>query len=53
MQRVLLVDDEPGIVEVLEVILTDAGYDVRSAKNGLQAMQLANDWRPDAVCPTG
>jgi two-component system KDP operon response regulator KdpE/two-component system response regulator MprA len=34
-RRLLVVDDDPGILESLQLLLEDAGYDVRtSTKNG-------------------
>jgi two-component system nitrogen regulation response regulator NtrX len=35
---VLVVDDEPGIRSVLADVLSDEGYDVRTAEDGLQAL---------------
>lgn len=43
--RVLVVDDEPGIVEVLKTILGDAGYTVETASDGeegLKRIEAAN-----------
>jgi len=37
-QTILIVDDEFGILEVLEFILSDAGYKVISALNGQEAL---------------
>lgn len=37
--RVLLVDDEPGILEVLHDVLTGNGYRVDTASNGIEAMK--------------
>jgi CheY-like chemotaxis protein len=39
MRTVLVVDDEFGIVEVLEAILTDDGYRVVTAMNGRHALE--------------
>ena len=38
--RVLLVDDEPGIVEVLCMLLAESGYTINAANNGAQALEL-------------
>jgi two-component system KDP operon response regulator KdpE len=48
-QRILVVDDEPQIVRVLRRSLTTNGYDVRSASNGSEALQVFTDWRPELV----
>lgn len=46
---VLVVDDEPAIVELLEEALIDAGYDVIPAFDGRQALELAKRRHPDVV----
>lgn len=38
--RLLLVDDEPGIVEVLQALLEESGYMVDAAGNGVEALKL-------------
>ncbi|AHI01422.1 response regulator transcription factor [Kutzneria viridogrisea] len=48
-QRLLVVDDEPGITEVLETTLGLAGYQVWVAANGAAALRLAAEVRPDLV----
>jgi two-component system OmpR family response regulator len=47
--RLLVVDDEPDIVELLSASLRFAGYDVASAANGKEALDLAQTFRPDLV----
>ena len=47
--RVLLIDDEDRIRELLATILTDADYDVMCASNGAEAMELMNDQSFDLV----
>lgn len=44
--RILLVDDEPDILEILEYNLTLEGYQVDTAKNGREALEKANKWKP-------
>ena len=39
MSALLLVDDEPGMLETLEEILTAAGYDVTAVNNSDAALQ--------------
>jgi len=48
-RRVLLVDDDDGIREMLAIGLQDEGLDVRAARDGLQALALLADWHPDAI----
>ncbi|MDT5258772.1 MAG: two-component system, OmpR family, response regulator, partial [Mycobacterium sp.] len=47
--RVLVVDDESNIVELLSVSLKFQGFEVYTATNGAQALDRARDARPDAV----
>ncbi|EKO41020.1 MAG: response regulator (CheY-like receiver, AAA-type ATPase and DNA-binding domain containing protein) [Solidesulfovibrio magneticus str. Maddingley MBC34] len=39
-KTILVVDDDPHILEVLEVRLVSAGYDVVAANNGLEALEV-------------
>jgi two-component system, OmpR family, response regulator ResD len=48
-RSVLIVDDEPTIVEVVARYLDRAGYATRTAANGEQALQSAAEERPDLV----
>lgn len=38
--RVLLVDDDPDLIEALSLILDDDGWQVVSARNGLEALSV-------------
>lgn len=49
MARVLVVDDDPLIVQAVAGLLIDEGHDVRTADNGVRALQLLRDWRADLV----
>ncbi|WJY68764.1 response regulator transcription factor [Corynebacterium auris] len=46
--KVLVVDDEPNIVELLTVSLKFQGFEVESAESGQEALKLAHEFRPDA-----
>jgi two-component system, OmpR family, response regulator ResD len=46
---VLVVDDEPTIAEVVSRYLERAGYRTRIASDGVQALELVADQRPDLV----
>jgi two-component system, OmpR family, alkaline phosphatase synthesis response regulator PhoP len=46
---VLIVDDEPNIVRSLEFLMTKAGYDVRVARDGQQALDEIAKVKPDLV----
>jgi len=47
--RVLVVDDEPNLAEVLSSVLRRQGWDVRSAGTGVSAVSTGREFRPDAV----
>ncbi|HEY1920211.1 MAG TPA: response regulator transcription factor [Streptosporangiaceae bacterium] len=47
--RVLVVDDEPSLAELLASVLRYEGWEVRTACDGLGALRAARDFRPDAV----
>jgi two-component system OmpR family response regulator len=47
--RLLVVDDEPDIVELLSASLRFAGYDVATAGSGKEALDMASTFRPDLV----
>ena len=47
--RVLVVDDEPNIVELLSASLRFVGFDVATAADGVQALDVARSFRPDLL----
>src|SRR5688572_28714322 len=47
--RVLVVDDEPMVTEVVERYLVRDGFDVSTADDGDAALALAQSWAPDLV----
>ncbi len=46
---ILIVDDEPDIVEILRYNLEKAGYQTVSAGNGLEAVSKAKEFSPDLI----
>ena len=48
-ERVLLVEDDQGIRELMEVVLTGMGLAVDAASNGVRALELAKQHRPALV----
>ena len=49
MAKVLIADDEPNIVTSLEYLMGKKGHEVRSARNGDEALELVKTFRPDAI----
>jgi two-component system OmpR family response regulator len=47
--RVLVVDDEPSLAELLSSVLRYEGWEVQTASDGLGAVRAARDFKPDAV----
>jgi CheY-like chemotaxis protein len=47
--RVLVVDDEPQIVDMLRELLVELGYTVETAGHGAAALQLVPEFKPDVV----
>ncbi|MBB6001389.1 response regulator transcription factor [Arcicella rosea] len=47
--KILLVDDDPDILELLEYNLQKEGFQIRTAENGLQGIQVAQDFLPDMI----
>src|SRR6266550_355532 len=47
--RVLVVDDEPSLAELLASVLRYEGWEIRTAGDGASAVRAARDFRPDAV----
>ncbi len=48
-KSILLVDDEPHVLEVLKVTLEDFGFQLLEAEDGPSALQIARDKKPDLV----
>ncbi|MDH3329152.1 MAG: response regulator, partial [Desulfobulbaceae bacterium] len=47
--NVLVVDDEPNIVLSLKFLISQQGYEVRTASNGEEALQALNEQVPDLI----
>ena len=47
--RVLVVDDESNLTELLSMALRYEGWEVRAAASGIEAVRAARDFQPDAV----
>src|SRR5690606_2596252 len=48
-QKILVVDDEPDIVELISYHLTKEGYQVHTASNGKEAIKTAKEVFPDLI----
>ncbi len=48
-KKILVVDDEPDAVRMMEVRLLHEGYEVLKAYNGAEAVKIARKERPDLI----
>ena len=49
MARILVVDDEPAVCEMLKIFLTKRNYEVYTALNGEEALSAVKEERPHIV----
>ena len=47
--KVLIAEDEPNIVTSLEFLMRKCDYDVRVARDGEEALRVAQEFRPDVL----
>lgn len=48
-QQILVIDDSPLIADMVRDVLLEEGYDVRTAGNGREALNILSTWRADAI----
>lgn len=48
-RRILVVDDEPVIVRLMEFVLEKQGYTVRTAADGDEALRVVGEYQPDLI----
>ena len=48
-QRILLVDDDFNLLQLLSEALKEAGYDVQTARTGEAGLELAQTFNPDVI----
>lgn len=48
-KKVLIVDDEPDILEFIQFNLERAGFEIETASNGVLALEQAKKFRPDLI----
>ena len=47
--KILIVDDDPDIIEILTYNLSNEGYSVKSSVNGVEALKKAKKFIPDII----
>src|SRR5574337_759556 len=48
-QRILVVDDDPALAEMLTIVLRGEGFDTAVVGDGTRALPAVRDLRPDVV----
>ncbi len=49
VKKILIADDEPDILEIIQYNLRNEGYEVVTAKNGNEAIDMAKKFQPDLI----
>jgi DNA-binding response OmpR family regulator len=49
MRRILAVDDDQDILEVLQLILEDSGYEVDTLSDGSHLLETIRNYHPDLI----
>ncbi len=49
MQKVLVVDNNPVVLKYMDSFLSKNGYSVKTAENGLEALDLIQNYTPDII----
>jgi two-component system, cell cycle response regulator DivK len=48
-RSILIVDDNPMNMKLVRVLLTGEGYEVRTAADALEALNILREWRPRLI----
>lgn len=48
-RRILIVEDQADVAQLIDVVLKGEGYTVAIARDGAQGLMLARDWKPDLI----
>ena len=49
MRRVLVIEDEDAVGQVLADVLVDEGYEVQRARNGRETLDVLREWVPRLI----
>ena len=47
--KILIVDDDPDILESIRMVLESANYEVQEAASAPDALEIAEEWQPDLI----
>ena len=48
-KRILVVDDEPTITELIDILLSGEGFDISTASNGGAGLDMTESFNPDLI----
>ena len=48
-KKILLVDDEPDLLEILSIRMQKSGYEIFCATNGQDALDMARSMMPELI----
>ncbi len=48
-EKILIVDDDPDLVESVRIILESKGYEVEAAYDGVEGLQKVKEFNPDLI----
>jgi two-component system KDP operon response regulator KdpE len=48
-RRVLAIDDDDGLLDMLNLLLVQTDFDLRTARGGKTGLELAITWEPDVI----
>lgn len=48
-EKVLIVDDQAGIRQLLHEVLNDEDYEVKVAENGMKSLEIIKDYQPEII----
>jgi CheY-like chemotaxis protein len=48
-KKILIIDDDPGVIRLNQALLSSLNYAVVSATNGLDGVRLSEEEAPDAI----
>ncbi len=49
MRSILIVDDDPASLALVEGVLEAEGYETRTASAPVQALEILKSWTPDVI----
>ncbi len=49
MEKLLIIDDQPQVLEIVSYLLDAEGYEVMTATNGREGLEAAKQFRPDLI----